>query len=110
MGHVNNHAFRCSRSVGNLAFWCHYLELDSSFIIWYHLVLKPSILYKSALHPILKHLSQVKHAGDYVIIPEPVNFFQLLPCDKRGFYRYQASLTTVGRFALRSSQPAFAHQ
>ena len=58
------------------------------------MLLKSSILYNGALHPILKHLSQVKHVGDSVVIPEPVNFFRLLPCDKREFYRYQGSLTT----------------
>ena len=58
------------------------------------MLLKPSIIYNGALHPILKHLSEVTHAGDSVTIPEPVNFFQLLPFGRRKFYRYQGSLTT----------------
>jgi len=55
---------------------------------------QPSIVYNGALHPILKHLSTVNYATGSVIIPESVNFFQLLPFGRRKFYRYQGSLTT----------------
>ena len=58
------------------------------------MLLKPSIIYNGALHPILKHLSKVNYATDSLIIPETVNFFQLLPISRRKFYRYQGSLTT----------------
>ena len=58
------------------------------------MLLKPSIIYNGALHPILKHLSKVNYATDSLIIPETVNFFQLLPFGRRKFYRYQGSLTT----------------
>ena len=47
-----------------------------------------------AFDPIIKHLQEVVHEGDEAVIPEPLNFNDILPLSTNLFYRYFGSLTT----------------